>query len=242
MTTQPPHIVIAGGGVAAIEAVAALRSLAGHRPRITVLTPTQELPPRPDAVAAPFGFGMPSALPYDAIQRHAPFDVHVGTLAAVEPEARRVIDAAGRALAYDALLVAVGATPLPAVPGAITFAGPADAAAVERVLDETARIAFVLPAGSSWALPVYELAIMAATELRNRGREPEITVVTPETAPLAAFGPEAGAAITALLEERGIALHTGTRAVAAADGVLAVETLGRGAIRVGDGHEPRPRD
>jgi len=223
MTTQPPHIVIAGGGVAAIEAVAALRSLAGHRPRITVLTPTQELPPRPDAVAAPFGFGMPSALPYDVIQRKAPFDVHAGTLAQVQPETRRVIDDAGRVLEYDALLLAVGAKPLPAVPGAIMFTGPADVAAVERVLDETARIAFVVPPGSSWALPVYELAIMAATELRNRGREPEITIVTPEAAPLAAFGAEAGAAITALLTERGIALRTHARVVAAADGILAVE-------------------
>jgi len=223
MTTQPPHIVIAGGGVAAIEAVAALRSLAGLRPRITVLTPTRELPPRPDSVAAPFGFGMPSALPYDVIQRKAPFDVHVGTLAQVQPQARRVIDDAGGVLEYDALLLAIGAKPLPAVPGAITFGGPADVAAVERVLDETARIAFVVPPGSAWALPVYELAIMAATELRNRGREPQITVVTPESAPLAAFGAEAGAAISALLAERGIALRTHARVVAAADGILAVE-------------------
>jgi sulfide:quinone oxidoreductase len=228
MTTQPPHIVIAGGGVAAIEAVAALRSLAGLRPRITVLTPTLELPPRPDAVAAPFGFGVPSALPYDVVQRKAPFDVHAGTLARVQPGARRVFDDAGRVVEYDALLLAVGAKPLPSVPGVITFAGPDDAAAVERVLDETARIAFVVPPGSSWALPVYELAIMAATELRNRGREPEITVVTPEVAPLAAFGAEAGAAITALLAERGIALRTSTRAVAAADGVLAVEAVACG--------------
>ena len=166
---------------------------------------------------------MPSALPYDVIQRKAPFDVHVGTLALVQPEARRVIDDAGHELEYDALLLAIGAKPLPAVPGAITFGGPADVAAVERVLDETARIAFVVPPGSAWALPVYELAIMAATELRNRGREPQITVVTPESAPLAAFGAEAGAAISALLAERGIALRTHARVVAAADGILAVE-------------------
>ena len=41
---------------------------------------------------------------------------------------------------------------------------------------------------------------MAATELRNRGREPEITVVTPEAAPLWVFGAEASAAIAELLE------------------------------------------
>lgn len=230
MTTQPPQILIAGGGVAAIEAVAALRALAGHRPRITVLAPTKDLPPRADAVAAPFGFGMPSALPFEAIQRRAPFDVHAGTLARVNPEARTVVDDAGHELAYDALLVAVGALPLPAVPGAITFTGSASAAAVERILDETSRIAFVLPPGSSWSLPVYELAIMAAAELRNRGREPEITVVTSESAPLAVFGEEASAAVAALLDERGIALRTNAHAVAAADGVLALEVGPAGKI------------
>ena len=123
MTTPPPHIVIAGGGIAAIEAVAALRSLAGLRPRITVLTPTRELPPRPDAVAAPFGFGMPNALPFDTIQRRAPFDLHAGTLAQVRPQERVVVDDAGKELGYDALLLAIGAKPLPAVPGAIRRGG-----------------------------------------------------------------------------------------------------------------------
>ena len=61
---------------------------------------------------------------------------------------------------------------------------------------------------------------MAAVELRNRGAEPEITVVTPEPAPLWVFGAEAGAPIAELLAERGIALRTGARAVAAADGEL----------------------
>jgi sulfide:quinone oxidoreductase len=223
MTTQPPQILIAGGGVAAIEAVAALRALAGLNPRITVITPTTDLSRRPESVAAPFGLGRSAPLPFETIQRRAPFDVHNGTLTVVRPEDRVAVDDAGNELPYDALLLAVGATPLPAVPGAITFSGSASVADVEKALDATARIAFVLPGGSSWALPVYELAILAATELRNRGHEPEITVVTPESEPLGIFGEEAGAAVRALLEERGIALRTNARAVAAADGVLALE-------------------
>ena len=61
---------------------------------------------------------------------------------------------------------------------------------------------------------------MAATELRSRGVEPEITVVTPEPAPLWVFGPEAGAAVAELLAERGIALRTGARVVAVHPGSL----------------------
>src|SRR4051794_1644867 len=222
MTRQPPHIVIAGGGVAAVEAVAALRALAGSLPRITLLAPEAGLTPRAASVAAPFGFGLPQALPFDAIQRHANFHLHRGTLARVVPEEHLAIDGAGDAIHYDKLLVAVGARAQPAVPGAIRFGGPKDVAAVSRALEEASRIAFVLPAATAWSLPVYELAIMAAVELRDRGVEHEITVVTPEPAPLWVFGPEASAAIAQLLSERGIALRTRAQAIAARPGALEI--------------------
>ena len=91
MTRQPPHIVVAGGGVAAVETVAALRALAGPLPRITLIAPEKELTPRAAAVAMPFGFGPPSPLPYDAIQRHARFSLHRGELMSVRPEEHVVV-------------------------------------------------------------------------------------------------------------------------------------------------------
>jgi sulfide:quinone oxidoreductase len=220
MNPTPPHVLIAGGGVAAVEAVAALRSLAGRIPRITMLAPEDELSERAASVAAPFGFGTRSPLPFDTIRKHAPFELHRGTLARVEPDAHVAVDGTGAAIRYDKLLVAVGATPRPALDGAITFAGPKDAAAVTRALEATARLAFVLPTPSGWALPAYELAIMAAVELRDRGREPEIMIVTAEPAPLWVFGEQASAAVAELLRERGIALHTGVRATAVRPGLL----------------------
>lgn len=228
MPPRPPHILIAGGGVAAIETVAALRALAGPRLRITVLAPDDELRPRPASVASPFGFGPPNPLPFAAIQRHARFDLRRGKLARVEPGEHVAIDDAGDAIAYDRLVVAVGARPQPAVPGAISFSGPEDVGAVSGALEGATRLAFVLPSASSWALPAYELAVLAATELRDRGRRPEITVVTPEPEPLWVFGREASRAIEALLDERGIALRTGAQAVAAHDGV--VELVGGGQV------------
>jgi sulfide:quinone oxidoreductase len=217
------HIVIAGGGVAAVEAVAALRALAGSQPRITLLAPDTSITPRAASVAMPFGLGAPSPLPYEAIQRRAPFDLHRGTLAHVEPEAHVAVTAEGERIGYDKLLVAVGARPLPAVPGAISFGGPGDAPAVGRAIEATAKLAFVVPSASGWSLPVYELAIMAAVELRDRGAEPEITVVTPEPEPVWVFGREAGQAVAGLLEARGIALRAGTRALAAREGELEVD-------------------
>jgi sulfide:quinone oxidoreductase len=103
MTRKPSHIVIAGGGVAAVEAVAALRALAGPLPRITVMAPEAEFAPRAAAVATPFGFGAPRALPFDAIRRRAHFDLHRGTLAAVEADAHVAVDHNGEGLHYDKL-------------------------------------------------------------------------------------------------------------------------------------------
>ena len=57
------------------------------------------------------------------------------SLAAVEPERHEAITAYRGRLPYDALLVCVGARPVRALPGAITFRGGRDAAAVRAALD-----------------------------------------------------------------------------------------------------------
>jgi NADH dehydrogenase FAD-containing subunit len=58
MTTDthqhPLSVLIAGGGVAALEAMMALRAIAGDRVRITLLAPERDFHYRPMAVAEPF--------------------------------------------------------------------------------------------------------------------------------------------------------------------------------------------
>jgi sulfide:quinone oxidoreductase len=58
----------------------------------------------------------------------------------------------------------------------------------------------------TWPLPLYELALMTAEAAAEHGRAAQLTLVTPEPAPLAIFGPHAGEAVTALLAEREIAV------------------------------------
>ena len=86
-----------------------------------------------------------------------------------------------------------------AVPGAVTFAGPAQAAEVAAVLDrvergEARRLVFAVPAEATWSLPVYELAIMAAVDLRDRGVVDHAGHRHARAEPLRLFGAAAGEA------------------------------------------------
>jgi hypothetical protein len=77
--------------------------------------------------------------------------------------------------------------------GAITFRGGRDAAAVRAALDamrpgDHGTIAFAVPFGAFWTLPLYELAILAAARLRARGARAQVVMTSPESAPLEAFG------------------------------------------------------
>jgi len=134
--------------------------------------------------------------------------------------------AAGAELAYDMLLIATGASPRPAVAGALTFRGPADTELMRTLLREldggdVRRVAVAIPLGAVWALPAYELALLiAAYATGRRIEEAQVTLVTPEEEPLELFGSAASAAAKELLDERGIALRTHVYATEASDGEL----------------------
>ena len=98
---------------------------------------------------------------------------------------------------------------------------------LEWVLAEVARghrrqLVVVVPPGTTWPLPAYELAIMAATETRSVP-DATVTLVTPEREPLWIFGDTAGRAMRELLAERGIELVTRARAAHVTDDVLWLE-------------------
>jgi sulfide:quinone oxidoreductase len=224
--TRTPHVVVAGGGVAAVEAILALRAVAGPRPAITLLTPEVDFTPPATSVATPFGFEPPASVALGPLAARHDVRLRRGRLDAVDAELRLAIPVDDDPIPYDHLLVAIGAPRRPAVTGALTFRGPAEVGAVEALLDEIAagrarRLAVAIPGAGAWPLPAYELAIMTAVELRSRGvAAPEVAVVTPEAMPLGIFGPVAADAVTRLLGERGIELHAGHAPVDFQDGVL----------------------
>jgi sulfide:quinone oxidoreductase len=223
------EVVIAGAGVAGLEAALALRDLAGDRVEVTLHDPSREFAYRPFGIGEPYG--TTRAFRYDRrrLSELCGASLHASAIAAVEPERRIAVSRDGERLPYDHLIVATGARMLWAVPGAVTYWGVADEGQVGDLiadlrLGRLRRLAFTMPAGRSWVLPLYELALLAADVLDKTGNDrARITVVTPEGAPLEIFGPRAAGQTRALLAERRIDLVTGAQPLGFAAGRLRID-------------------
>jgi sulfide:quinone oxidoreductase len=221
-----PRILIAGGGVAALEAALALRTLGEGRFAVELLAPEPRFWYRPLAVAEPFELGEARSFDLPALAAAAGATYSPGSLLAVDADRHLARTSTGGEIAYDALLVACGARPVPAVPGALTFRGPADSEAVRRLLEEIVagsvrRVVFAVPWGAVWSLPIYELALLTASHVAAREiQRVELALVTPEDEPLQLFGRAGSDAVAALLEERGVVVHTGAYPAEVRDGEL----------------------
>jgi len=210
MTSDAPHILIAGGGVAALEALIAIHELGRGEQRVTLLAPAPEFVYPPMSVAEPFCLGHADRHPLAGIAREFGATLVRDSLEAVDAEERVATTGSGETIAYDSLLVAVGARPEPAYRNAITFGADGAPEALAGLLSDlelgyAKRVAFVVPSTVAWSLPLYELAVMTARDAWSAGIDGvEFVFVTPEERPLEAFGPEASSMLGALLAEEGI--------------------------------------
>ena len=209
------HVLIAGGGVAALETLLALRALAGDLIDVTLLSPTTEFVYRPVTVAE--AFDRAEARVYDLAEVLADQggrELVDDTLADVEARSRVAVTGRGRRISYDVLVVATGAVPRAPFPGAFTFRGRDDVPALRGLLHDltTGRaesVALALPSPRMWPLPLYELALMTASHVSEHAAgDVRVTLVTPEEEPLELFGPTATEAVRALLTARGIAVRS----------------------------------
>ena len=106
-------VVIAGGGVAAIEGLLRLRRLVGARAKITLLAPNEEFAFRALSVKEPFALGAAERHPVPDIARDAGAEWVQDTLEWVDPDGQVVHTTGGVELAYDALLLAIGSHLVP---------------------------------------------------------------------------------------------------------------------------------
>src|SRR4051794_6676591 len=221
--TDTRHVLVAGGGPAAIEAALAIQRLAEERVRITLLSDSESFVYRPSATVEPFGFPAPQRFSLSGLAGERGFGFRRAAVHAVDAAGHRV--ETGEWLGYDALVLALGAAREAAIAGALTFAGEHDVLRVHAALEQAGnagpgRVAFIAPPSAGWTLPIYELALLTARWARERGLALEPWVVTHEDRALGVFGAEAGRAVVALLEEAGVRLWTGAVAEIVEDGRL----------------------
>lgn len=236
-----PGMVIVGGGAAAYAAAVALRRTGADRP-VTVISDDAHPPYdrtllTKDYLDGKFG---DDRLPIAAMTL-ADLGVELLTgvaVTAIDRAAKRVVLGDGRAVPYAKLLLATGAEPGRLdVPGADlphvgVLRGLDDCRALLGRIDGAANVVVV---GSSF------IGLEAAASLRSRGLE--VTVVTPETTPMAGkIGPELSRAIIDVHRAKGVQFRLGAavarvenRAVRLEDGTV----LPAGAVVVGVGVTPR---
>lgn len=218
MSPASKRVVICGGGVAGVEALLALHAHVQVGVAVDLIAPEPDFVYRPLAVGAPFGMGDAERFDLAEIAAHHSARLHLDRLTCVEPERRRVALASGLQLAYDFLLVAVGARPSAWLKGALHFGGAGEVSAYRVLLERLERgedqsVCFVAPARVAWTLPLYELALLTASHLAERGViGTELVLLTHEEEPLAMFGSSAARTLRGVLSDRGIVLRAGQSA------------------------------
>jgi sulfide:quinone oxidoreductase len=209
----PPRVVVAGGGVAGLETLVALRGLVGHRVALTLVAPADDFTVRALEVFEPFDLGRSRHYPLGDLAADLDAEFVRDAVARVDRSGRLVLLQSGTELAYDVLVVAVGAFPYPAYEHGVCFERAHDPEAFDEVLADLRAelaedVAIVVPPGAMWTLPAYELALMVAAFAKPRG----LTLVTPEHEPLEAFGPPATELARSELQAAGVELLAGVRA------------------------------
>src|SRR5438105_2987747 len=210
-SSGPLNVLVVGGGVAAAELLIALRTIARDRVDITLLCPQDELTYRPLSVVAPFGHDGDLGQSIDRLA--SDFDARrvKGSLEWVAPSAHTAYTDKRARLHYDVLVVATGARREAAFQYGLTFRGFGESDEMRALVEDVehgraSRVAFVVPPGAAWSLPIYELALMTADRASTRA-DAELTVVTPEERPLAIFGSTASDDVASMLDAAGIAFE-----------------------------------
>lgn len=206
----PREVVIAGAGIAALELALGLDALAQTRVNLTLVAPEPEFTYRPPALGYPLTLADKRRYRLRRVADDLGARLIHSGVGAVRPERHELTTTSGAAVRYDTLIVAVGAIPVPPFAGVITV-GAQDAfdaltaLNVELEAGSVRSVAFVVPTGTSWTLPLYELAIMTARHCWTIGLDRiRFWFITPEPEPLAIFGPQAARVLHDLLEPEGI--------------------------------------
>jgi sulfide:quinone oxidoreductase len=136
-------------------------------------------------------------------------------VAAVDCQRRVLHTGAQRELAYDALVIAVGAKTSDVLPDALAIDVSRMDESLHGLIEEidngsVRSLAFVAPT-PTWPLPVYELALLTQEHAREKNVDLAVTIITAEQSPLAAFGENVSTGVAAILADADIQTIFGAR-------------------------------
>jgi sulfide:quinone oxidoreductase len=226
------RVVICGGGIAAAEGLLRLRRLAGDAVDVTLIAPNDELHYRAVAVQEPFARPRARQYPLRRLTQDADAEWIQAALEWVDADGQVVHTAEGQSAPFDALLLAVGGRSSVPFEHVTVFDDARADDTFQGLVDDveegyTKLVALLVPDGPAWPLPVYELALMTAERAYASGQDDvQVTVVTPEPAPLAAFGERASGAVGEVLEQGRVRVLTGSHAEVPAARRLVVQPAG----------------
>lgn len=222
------RVLIVGGGVGSLEAALALKDLAGERAQVEICAARGDFVYRPFAVGEPYGASRVIRYDLGKLAALCGAEFRLANVTSIDGALRRATTHDGEEIPYDYLIAAPGARLLWSVPGAATFWGVADEGEVQEVVSRLRQgrlrhLVFTMPGGLGWSLPAYELALLAATEMRRSSISgTRLTVVTPEAGPLLIFGRRASEQVAELLAGQEIEVITGTTPVKYEHGRLTI--------------------
>jgi sulfide:quinone oxidoreductase len=211
------HIVILGAGVGGQVVANELRRSLPDEHRVTLIERDARHAFAPSFPWVMTGDRRPAQVTRDVRELVRPgVEVLVGEVRAIDV-ANRHVEFDGDAVAYDYLVVALGAELAPELipglaAGAHTFYTLEGATRLRATLDQvdTGTVAVVVS-----ALPYkcpgapHEGAMLLADFFRRQGRGKSVSVhlFTPEPQPMPVAGPALGDAVRQMLEQRGVAFH-----------------------------------
>ena len=206
-TGKPDRVVIVGGGGAGFAAAEMLRR-DGFTGSLTLLSADDAAPYDRPNCSKDYLAGsaqeewMPLRPPEFYQEQSIDLQLRV-EVTGIDAKARQVTLADGRSLPFDRLLLATGAEPIRLdIPGA----DRPHVHLLRSLRDSQAIIANAQSARHAVVIGSSFIGLEAAAALRTRGLE--VHVVAPDRVPLErVLGPEVGAFIRALHEERGVVFH-----------------------------------
>src|SRR4029453_7483682 len=164
--------LILGGGIAGLEALLAIRDLAADRTQVTLVAAEPEFTYKPLIVEEPFTYQPAERHELEPAVSELGARFVRGVAGAVRPDAHAVVLTEGegydfgytRELAYDLLVLFGGGRSRAPYKRAVTFRfrSIGDPLEVDDLLaraeaHESRTLAFVVPPGVTWSLPLYEL-------------------------------------------------------------------------------------